>query len=272
MTDDAHMEQFADALDVADAPSPMSTLVIASTPRSGSHMLGHMLQQTGLFGVPFEYAMPDNLEVWKRKLGTKGLDDTLDAIMWRRTTRNGVFCIKLHYEHLQTFGGLAEALRRFPNPRLVRIVREDVLAQAISFVKASQTGIWLHGQAGNPDAASYDREAIHAALQKVVLDNASWSYDIAHAGLRAPTVIFEELLADLPSCARKVADHVGVAFDETSTPLAAATTRQSDKSERDTWKARYLSETNATTLRASLKQVKRQRGGLVRRAARALRT
>ena len=65
MTGKQHVyeEQFDAALDTGGVPA--RTLIIASTPRSGSHMLGHSMIETGVMGRPFEYVAPRNLARWK---------------------------------------------------------------------------------------------------------------------------------------------------------------------------------------------------------------
>jgi hypothetical protein len=47
-----YVEQFAEKYDFEQVTHPSKILVLASTPPSGSHMLGHALYQTESFGFP----------------------------------------------------------------------------------------------------------------------------------------------------------------------------------------------------------------------------
>ena len=84
---------------------PKKTLIIASTGRSGSHMLGHALMKTKSLGCPLEYLNPSNLPKWNKRFNTNNLEDTLNKIKHHRTSTNGVFSIKMHYTHLKQIHG-----------------------------------------------------------------------------------------------------------------------------------------------------------------------
>ena len=60
--------QFSDSLDLPAVSGPERSVLIASTPRCGSHMIGHAMAGTGLLGVPFEYCNPANHAAWMRRL------------------------------------------------------------------------------------------------------------------------------------------------------------------------------------------------------------
>ncbi|MGL4237186.1 hypothetical protein [Tabrizicola sp.] len=52
-----YQKQFSDELDQPPVLWPQTTVLIASTPRCGSHMLGHAMAGTGLLGVAISYAV-----------------------------------------------------------------------------------------------------------------------------------------------------------------------------------------------------------------------
>jgi LPS sulfotransferase NodH len=92
-------DQFGAAYDLAPYDGWPATYLIASTPRSGSHYLGHLLFETGLFGSPLEYLHPAHLATWQDRLGTRDVASTLRALFRRRTSASGWFGIKAHWSH-----------------------------------------------------------------------------------------------------------------------------------------------------------------------------
>ncbi len=139
-------EQFSGSHDFPRQERPDKTLIIASTPRCGSHMLGHTLHETGAFGFPLEYANPANLREWKRRIEMESTEEVIRELTQRRTSPNGVFGIKLHYTHINVLGGFDGVQALFPEAYYVLLSRKDVLKQAVSLAIAKQTGVWIAGQ------------------------------------------------------------------------------------------------------------------------------
>jgi len=243
-----YWKQFDPALDVEDAPPPRRTLIVASTPRSGSHILGHMLMATGRLGVPFEYCQPSNLAEWQRRLGSRGLLDTLAALQRRRTTPTGIFAIKLHYDQTRQFGRFRRLLEAFEDPHFVFLRRCDVLAQAVSLAKAQQTGVFIHGQEGTGREAVYDADRIEACLRATVRDNAAWTYALAKHRCPVLTVDFERARTDAAATIASIASFLGVTVPEARLPETPTTVRQSDGGEADAWIRRFSGEAADTRL------------------------
>ena len=134
-------------LDLPDPGEPVRTIIIASMPRTGSSLLSHRLESTGVAGVPDEYFSERALNWMGRATGlptvtratllrTYGrrvrlhrfwdsavgfVDGSvgryLDSVVTRRTTPNGVFSVKLHWPRLRdlmTVYGVA--IEDFPQP------------------------------------------------------------------------------------------------------------------------------------------------------------
>jgi len=62
-------EQFSPAMDRPPFYGRPRWYLIASTPRCGSHFLGHALIESGHFGVPLEYLHRGNLDHWRQSDG-----------------------------------------------------------------------------------------------------------------------------------------------------------------------------------------------------------
>lgn len=243
--------QFDPGLDIAGAPAPRRTLIIASTPRSGSHMLGHAMTATDAMGRPFEYVAPLNLAEWKRRLGSDDLETVLGRIVARRTTANGVFAIKVHYEHLPVFGGLDGLLARFPDPVVIRMVRADLLRQAISASVARQTGVWISGMQGNGRTPFYSRAAIRDELERTALHNARWASALAERGIAPLTVEFDEVVRDTQGTLQSLARYAGIDLAGVALPETPVTRKQGS-GRTEEWLARYAGDFRAHSRRARL--------------------
>lgn len=235
-----YADQFETRLNSA-APEPTlasRTLLIASTPRSGSHFLGHALQATGLFGAPFEYANPANLQEWKSRLGQTEAAGTMASLMEQRVSPNGVFSIKMHWAHIRQLGGLATLWSQFPDVRVFHIQRQDILAQAISYAMAQQTGVWISGQEGNGREPVYDFMRIYKCMMLLIEHNANWRKAIAISGLPCDGMMFEDIRNDLPGAVSRVARLMGVDLSAQSEAVAEQTRRQSGGLNRE-WRERF---------------------------------
>jgi LPS sulfotransferase NodH len=238
MTTQLYGAQFDEALDVQGTGPVERTLIVASTPRSGSHMLGHAMIGTNRMGRPFEYGNPINMSEWMRRTKTDDVPTMFESLMRRRTTANNVFALKLHHSHLAAFGSLAEALRAFPNPCVVRIQRSDILAQAISLSVARQTGIWISGQDGTGREPRYDVPGITAALQELAIMNARWTADLKTAGVNPLMIDFDTVRYDTPAVLQCIADFASIDMEKVALPETPPTKRQSG-SPTAGWAERY---------------------------------
>lgn len=259
--------QFSSDLDFDYDGQTLKTLVIASTPRCGSHMLGQTLRETERFGDPLEYMQPSHIERWKRKYATNDAPATLREIMRDRTTPNGVFSIKLHYSHLRDLGDIATLKELFPAPHIVLLRRRDTLRQAVSHAVANQSGVWI-GDTVNGGELNYDAKQIDWALASALRDTANWRYDILRSGLPFLEIDSEDVLADVPRSVRAVADLMSVDLPDSRVPRTPATRKQASTLNEE-WLQRFLRDTAlppATGLPATQSNVRK----LAKRALRAV--
>ncbi|QQL45467.1 Stf0 family sulfotransferase [Sulfuriroseicoccus oceanibius] len=236
-----YTDQFSSNHDTPGNAPPTKTLVIASTGRSGSHMLGHALHRTGAFGYPLEYANPTNFTEWERRFDTSGVEDTLHEIQNRRTAPNGVFGIKLHYSHVRHHGGIRRIERLLPNAHYVILTRKDLVRQAVSLAVARQTGVWISGMEARNSNPTYDFDQINHCLRELVLDNASWRYTLEAAALPYIEVSFDEVKNDLVDVVGRIAKFAGIDVDASSLTNEHATKKQGNEL-NDSWVNRFLDE------------------------------
>ena len=219
---------------------PSLRYVIASTPRCGSHRLGHALAETGCLGFPLEYLNPINLPTWQERLGTSGWRDTLEALWTVRTSPNGCFGLKLHYRQLAALPPSLSPDELLQGARVIRLHRRDLLAQAISLVRARQTGAWISAQApARP--AEYDGRAIERALADLARSNAGWDLALGRAGVVPLALTFEEVVGDVAGAVQTIADFLGVPLSPSEARSTPQPSRQTS-AESPEWRERFLAE------------------------------
>lgn len=95
--------------------------------------------------------------------------------------------------------------------------RADVVAQAVSWLRAEQTGTWyiggigeIAGNAGTGRAPSFDAGRIGQIIQMLDEHNAAWEAWFASSGVRPHRVSYEELDADMAGVTRGILDFLGL--------------------------------------------------------------
>ncbi len=129
--------------------------IIYFTPRSGSSRLTEVLSQAGGMSLPGECFNPALIGAgMARAMEAKGLDDYIAALR-RLRGRDGVFGAQVTYmQILQTFGSERRFLARFGQAVPFWLIREDIVAQAVSITRMRQTKV---AHTASADAAALDR-------------------------------------------------------------------------------------------------------------------
>lgn len=179
-----------------------SAYIICGTPRSSSTLLCEMLAETGVSGCPNSYFRSVDIAEWAEGWGvpaaTSADDIVFDAnylaAMIREGTKGtGVFGLRLMWGSVAD----AEALlsrqygvhtipelfeRAFGKTLYMHLSREDKLAQAISLVRAEQSGLWHLKADGSvlegvetPQPNHYDGQRIAAVIDGLERDDAAWN-------------------------------------------------------------------------------------------------
>ena len=199
----------------------IASYFICSTPRSGSTLLCDLLKQTGVAGRPNSFyrapSIAEYAEYWGIETGP-GLEFErryLAAAIKHGTRDTGMFGMRLHglslFELLGRLAMLYPAERTdaarlsaaFGAPLYIRLRRQDKVAQAISRVKAEQSGLW-HRHADGAErelikpyqAPVYDAAKLSAAIAETVEHEAVWDAWAAGQGIVPLEVSYEGLSAD----------------------------------------------------------------------------
>ena len=235
-----YLDQFEEEYDFPEYHGRSDAVVIAATPRCGSHMLGHSLFETGQFGFPLEYLNPANLAEWEKRLNTEGARDTLSALQRIRTSPNGIFGIKVMWKDVDRIGGVSLFHDLFSNVHYVFLERHSVLRQAVSWAFARQTGQYIASQprTGTP---SYDLDSIQSCLHDLLLQSAKWRYFLSVSDHPNMTVTYKHILGDLCGEIMRIGEFSGVEVEESCIPSSPPTSKQSS-SEKEKWEDRFREE------------------------------
>jgi trehalose 2-sulfotransferase len=183
---------------------PTVRYVLAGEPRTGSNMLARALWHTGLAGLPSEYLndayVLDFFERWEFAASDPAemAARYIQQLMAHRTSPNGVFGIKVHGGHLPGLDAdLHELLR---SPRYLWLRRRDSLRQAISYVLARQTGVWIVDGTYVPLAEPiaeprYSYSEIRAQLRLFDEATRTWGWYFDHRGIVPHVLFYEDLVA-----------------------------------------------------------------------------
>ena len=240
---------------------------LCATPRSGTTLLCDLLSGAGQAGRPQSYYRRQDIERRAAAWGLRPGDFPdprefdlayLRAVLRDGTGETGVFGLRIMWG---TVGELAERLRwlhphattaalfeKIFGPLVyVHVSRRDKVAQAISLLKAEQSGLWHVAADGSerqraapPAPVRYDADRIAELVGDLECDDEAWNRFFATHGI-APVRLEYEALAD---CPRAELQKVLVALrlpPELADSLSAQTSKMADR-ESVAWAERFRRE------------------------------
>ncbi|MVO15892.1 Stf0 family sulfotransferase [Parasedimentitalea huanghaiensis] len=242
--------------------------VICTSPRSGSTLLCKMLGNTGNAGVPGSHFHEPSLSKW---LSDYGLDpdnystqqETLQAVFASAIERGkgetDVFGLRLQRHSFGFFMRQLAVLlpettlekerlsSAFGTTLFIHLSRENKLDQAISYVKATQTGLWHAAPDGTelerlsePKEPNYNAQAISKVLSDFVAMDCDWKTWFDTQQIEPLKITYEDLSHDPQATLARVLERLGLEFEpRTGDDLPVA--KLADATNKD-WSDRFISE------------------------------
>jgi LPS sulfotransferase NodH len=134
---------------------------------------------------------------------------------------------------------LATILPRGGPRRVVYLRRRNRLAQAISYARASSSGVWRKEQeSSDTSPVEYSDDALEAAERGIIFQEVVWEQMFGELGIEPLTIWHEDALADGTAVAEAVATYLGVTIDPAFAVDVPAIEKQSEGNSRD-WAERY---------------------------------
>lgn len=212
--------------------------VVCTSPRSGSTLLCRLLAATGVAGKPESYFHRPSVAAWVASLGVacdRPLPerDVLQAVFRAAIARGrdgtGVFGLRLQRHSFAFFVQKLAIL--YPDPPrdavrfraafgrtlFVHLTRGDKIDQAVSYVRADQSGLWHKAPDGTalerrPPAGEvrYDPDAIQARLIEMTAMDRAWNRWFAGEGIDPLRLDYGALAADPAGTLAEVLDRLGL--------------------------------------------------------------
>jgi LPS sulfotransferase NodH len=195
-------------------------------------------------GHPHEYFEPATEQANRARWEVDSLDEYLACVLAAGTSENGVFAASVMWP---SFAGLLDRIgernvatieRIFLQPRFVHLWREDVVAQAVSWSRAIQTGYYHHWDTAHGEA-TFDPEQIDALVREASENRAAWRRWFEAYGIEPLPVRFEDLVREKEATALHVLAFLGIELPEGAT-IRERTAKAPDAGDDD-WVAKYRS-------------------------------
>jgi LPS sulfotransferase NodH len=249
----------------------MDSYVLCATPRSGSTLLCDLLAATGVAGAPDSFFMDDVDPFWARQWGLpdpEGQDESdhaaafLAAVLTAGRGLTPIFGLRLMHHNLRdllamtdrAYPGLSSDSARlraaFGDVLFVHLARRDRLAQAVSLVKAEQTGLWHIAPDGSeverlapPRPPVYDFDRIAATLADLEAQDAGWTAWFAAQGITPLRLWYEDLSADPADAVVQICRALGTSAPDVRR-IAPGVGKLADATSAD-WIRRFLEDAAA---------------------------
>lgn len=251
-------------------PAPYDCYLLCSTPRSGSTLLCDLLAATAGAGTPDSFFMADVDPVWAAEWGLppetdRGTPSHARAMLAAARTAGrgagGICGIRLMQDSLARLMALIDLAHpgqacdldrlqaAFGRVLCIHLTRPDKLAQAISLVKAEQTGLWHAAPDGTeverlapPQPPAYDFARIKARLDGLERAEAAWRAWFRDQRITPLTIDYDALSARPAAAVHRICAALGLPAPPDG--LRPGLARLADAVSRD-WHARFRAETRA---------------------------
>lgn len=212
--------------------------VICTSPRSGSTLLCKLLAATGQAGNPASHFHDPSLEEWLRYFALDGrqyeneteqLEAVFAAARKKGTCGTGLFAVRLQRGSFsffstklkQLYPGLDCDVDRFEaafgKTLFIHLTRPDKVAQAVSLVKATQSGLWHKAPDGTelerlsePGEPVYDEDEIARQVDLMTDYERQWADWFEVEKIEPLRITYDDLSNDREAVLVRVFEGLGL--------------------------------------------------------------
>lgn len=212
--------------------------IICGTPRTGSTLLCDLLASTKRTGAPHSFYRRQDIAAWAEEWGLpdRGTMSELDfnvAYLNAATAAGkggtGIFGLRLMRENLDELSAILDRIhpglpsdkarfeRAFGRVLYMHLSREDKLAQAVSLIKAEQTGLWHVApdgteieRVGPPGEPHYDFQRIKDEVGELEAYDTAWNMWFARQEITPLRIGYERLASNPAAILISICEALGV--------------------------------------------------------------
>ena len=235
---------------------------ICTSPRSGSTLLCTHLEDCRP-GHPASYFHRPELTAWALGLGLPADTARADLFEAAKATSKGnrpicgirlqqgslaFFCDQLALEKPDHDKDQSRITAIFGRTAFIYLNRTDKVEQAVSLVRAEQSGLWHRNadgsdleRTGTPQDPNYDAEAIKTRQESLTQMDQNWEDWFAENGISPLRVSYSALASDVIGVVQGILSELGLPTAPAQA-LSARTVRLADHVNAD-WIARFRAQT-----------------------------
>ena len=242
--------------------------IICGTPRTGSTLLCGLLASTKTAGDPHSFYRREDKAEWAEEwklphpetMSAHDFDVAyLQAAISAGKGGTSIFGLRLMRENLDELSSILDRIypklpsdkarfeKAFGRVLYIHLSRENKLAQAVSLIKAEQTGLWHIAPDGTEiervapaQDPQYDFERIKRELAELEAFDAAWNTWFAEQGISPLRIGYERLSVDPAATLASVCEALGVQAPNAE-DVKPGVARLSDEISLD-WMRRYRSD------------------------------
>ena len=197
--------------------------IVCATPRSGSTLLCDLLTETGEAGQPNSYFRREDISWWAEQFGVSTVDwrsehefdqAYLAAVLRQGNAGTRTFGLRLMWESVADLSKRLDSFypdldsdnarfrAAFGTPVYVHLSREDKVAQAVSLLRAEQTGLWHVNADGTErerlkagEAPVYSAQNLSRLVTELEEHDRCWTRWFHEQGIDPLRVTYERLSA-----------------------------------------------------------------------------
>lgn len=233
---------------------PAISYIIASTQRSGTHLLCSILRSTGTAGSPDEFFLSKPGETWEKRSGAPSRDRYIERVLQDNTGANGVFGAVVMWSYFErmlqmlqeirehnTFSGAELIAELFTRPKYIWMRRRNRVEQAVSWAVACQTGVWAQivGTTPRPDATpKFDFKVIDEWCNRIAAHEANWANYFRENQIEPLVLYYEDVVASHRTAAERVLQFLALPLPHRMEIPAPAIEKQANEISAQ-WAASY---------------------------------
>jgi LPS sulfotransferase NodH len=205
---------------------PAISYIIASTQRSGTHLLCSILGSTGIAGWPGEFFLSKPSETWEKRWNSPSRDAYIERVLQVNTGPNGVFGAVVMWSYFERMLEMLQELQQykkftaaellaelFNRPKYIWLRRKNRVEQAVSWALACQSGIWAQRVGVTPQTdvtPTFDFRVIDEWCNRIAAHEASWENYFGESQIDPLVIYYEDVVACHRTAAERVLDFLAL--------------------------------------------------------------